>query len=499
MRGKNQSCVLKLLGACAAIAINILVAAPLGAQWTSVDGNARQAPPAPPTSPPADGRATPPRPASEDRGRKVVPAVPAPRIASLALHPARTVGATEPIVGTLTLGEAASPEGVEVRLASSNPALAAVPSSVVVQPGATSATFIVQTLAVAADPDVVRDVRLVQVSARIRDGSPATAELAVLPATISSLILQPGSIQGGGTVVGELHLSGPAPESGFTVALTAEATTAGRSEGRLKDAVGRGAGPVTLPPQLTVAPGATSATFEVQSRVVPAATPVAINAAYGVFSKRTVTLMLLPVGVASVSVGDFIAGQTATGTVTLTSPAPAGGAEVKLEVYPVAASAPLCTPVPQTPATVTVNPGETHAAFPVTTYPAGLNPNWFTVRAAYGSSAATTDIHVGQAKVADLTLPESVKGGTTVQLGIGLTGPMGQCPSNVASPLGTIVILNSNSLVAQAPAHVQVPGGGSSTSVSITTSAVVQPTTVTFEVYHVWEYDKKTATLTLTP
>jgi hypothetical protein len=106
---------------------------------------------------------------------------------------------------------------------------------------------------------------------------------------------------------------------------------------------------------------------------------------------------------------------------------------------------------------------------------------------------------VNQAQVASLTLPASVKGGTTVQLIITLTGPMGQCPSNVFSSLGRITITNSNTIVAQAPSYVQVPGGGTSATVAITTSAVAQTTAVTIGAYHLWEYDKKVATLTLTP
>jgi hypothetical protein len=193
-------------------------------------------------------------------------------------------------------------------------------------------------------------------------------------------------------------------------------------------------------------------------------------------------------------------GATSTGTVALSGAAPAGGADVKLTVSRLPNTfTPDCSPIPTTPATIQVKSGEISATFPLTTFPVGINPNWFSITAAYSSSSVSTAFHVSQAKVASLTLPASVKGGTTVQLIITLTGPMGQCPYVSSGGLGWVTITNNNTLAAQTPSQIQVPGGATSATVTITTSAVTQTTAVTFGVYHIWESDKKVATLTLTP
>src|SRR2546428_6055002 len=70
-----------------------------------------------------------------------------PQLSGFTLNPTSIIGGGTAL-GTVTLSAAAGSAGVTVRISSSAPQIAAVPTSVVVQPGATSATFMVQTVPV---------------------------------------------------------------------------------------------------------------------------------------------------------------------------------------------------------------------------------------------------------------------------------------------------------------------------------------------------------------
>jgi hypothetical protein len=65
-------------------------------------------------------------------------------LTGVAVSPNRVTGGTS-AAGTVTLGAPASVGGTIVSLRSSSPPTASVPGSVVVQPGATSASFTIQT------------------------------------------------------------------------------------------------------------------------------------------------------------------------------------------------------------------------------------------------------------------------------------------------------------------------------------------------------------------
>jgi|GEM_PF-475013 len=111
------------------------------------------------------------------------------------------------------------------------------------------------------------------------NGLPYTsmAELSILasstpsPTTVSSLTLNPATVTAGNSSQGTVTLSGPAPAGGAVVNLLSSNTTV-----------------ATVPPSVTVAAGATSATFTVTTSAVAASTSVTISATYG--STRTATL-----------------------------------------------------------------------------------------------------------------------------------------------------------------------------------------------------------------
>jgi hypothetical protein len=424
-----------------------------------------------------------------------------PQISNVTLNPSSVTGGVTPVVGTVTLNQTAPPGGVLVTFNNSNPSVAAVPPSVVVQPGASSATFVIQTYPVAQNPNVVTNPPSADISAQVGNFAPRITRLTVLPATLTSLTLSPTSILSGATATGQVTISGPAPAGGLVVGLSSSAA-ATSSPPRLAPSTIRQTAPATVPQQVMILPGTTTAVFSIITGPVPNPTPVNITASYGAFNAKTASLTVLPLGLESLSLPNtnIQGGTTSTGTVALSGAAPAGGADVKLTVSRLPNTfTPECSPMPSAPAQIQVKSGEKSATFSLSTFPVGINPNWFSVTAAYGSSSVYTAFHVSQAQVASLALPASVKGGTTVQLVITLNGPMGQCPGNYSSILGRITITNSNPIVAQTPSYVQVPSGGTSATVAITTSAVAQATAVTIEAYHTWEQYKNVATLTLTP
>src|SRR4029077_8836464 len=172
-------------------------------------------------------------------------------LSSLSLNPTSVTGGNSS-TGTVTLSGLAPTGGAQVALSSSNTAAARVPASVTVAAGATSASFTVSTSAVAASTTVT-------ISAAY-GGATRSASLTVTPApppppTLSSLTLNPTSVTGGNSSTGTVTLSGAAPSGGAQVALSSGNTAAAR-----------------VPSSVTVAAGATSATFTVGTSAVAAST-----------------------------------------------------------------------------------------------------------------------------------------------------------------------------------------------------------------------------------
>jgi subtilisin family serine protease len=201
---------------------------------------------------------------------------------SIGLNPTSVNGGS-PSTGTVTLSGAAPSGGAVVSLSSSASA-AAVPASVTVAAGATSATFTVTTSAVTASTPVT-------ISASY-GGTTKTASLTVnstTAAVLSSVALNPATVNGGSPSTGTVTLSGAAPSGGAVVALSSTGSAA------------------TVPANVTVGAGATSATFTVTTSAVTAVTPVTISASYAGTTKTTL-----------LTVNPATTGGTPAGTYTLT-------------------------------------------------------------------------------------------------------------------------------------------------------------------------------------
>src|SRR5262249_21081497 len=164
-------------------------------------------------------------------------------------------------------------------------------------------------------------------------------------AALASITLNPGNLTGGPNrnSTGTVTLSAAAPAGGAVVMLASNKPAA------------------TVPISVTVAAGATTATFTVHTTTVTAGTIATITATYDNISKQVGLVVNTLLGSLTFNPSVLIGGASSTGTVTLNSAAPAGGAVVTLT-----SGNPTAVPVP---APVTVAPGATSASFPVTTNP----------------------------------------------------------------------------------------------------------------------------------
>ena len=203
-------------------------------------------------------------------------------LASMVLSPTSVNGGSAS-TGTVTLSGSAPSGGALVYL-SSNMSAATVPTSVTVSAGTASATFTVSTSSVSSSTQDTITVTY--------GGATKTALLTVTPATtatLSSMTLNPASVNGGTSSAGTVTLGGPAPSGGAVVSVSSSGSAA------------------MVPASVTVGAGATSATFAVGTSAVTTATPITITASYGGATKT-----------ASLTVNPVTTGGTPAGTYTLT-------------------------------------------------------------------------------------------------------------------------------------------------------------------------------------
>ncbi len=181
----------------------------------------------------------------------------------------------------------------------------------------------------------------------------ATTKPKPLPSlTIQQFTLTVTQVQGGQALRGNVVLNQPAPSSGVTIDLSRDYP-----------------GVVILPATLEIPVGKTSGEVAIRTTSVTRATPVTIVASYQ-NSQRSAVVTVNPapitpltpqVRLRGLTLGDrsVVGGTSTEGTVTLDSPAPAGGIAVQLR-----SSDPELVIVP---ATVQVSRGESAASFKITT------------------------------------------------------------------------------------------------------------------------------------
>jgi hypothetical protein len=137
---------------------------------------------------------------------------PAATVQSATLTPTSVIGGNATTLH-VTLAQAAGPCGVKVTVTTNNPAViaAAIPATIIVQPGQTSADFTVITAGVATTS---------QVNLTATSGvSSQTAALSITPSALSNLSLSFTSVQAGSPTAGKVELDGAAPLGDMTISL----------------------------------------------------------------------------------------------------------------------------------------------------------------------------------------------------------------------------------------------------------------------------------------
>ncbi|MEA2561575.1 MAG: hypothetical protein QOH06_3079 [Acidobacteriota bacterium] len=258
-----------------------------------------------------------------------------PELSGISLNPT-TVTGSKTSTGTVVLDRVSPAAGTQVSLSSSDPAVAAVPASVTVAQGASSATFTVTT-------NPVSSAKTVTVSAS-RRGLTKTAGLAVLEPAVSALTLTPGSFAGGcKSSTGKVTLTAKAPVGGIVVALTSTNPVA------------------VVPASVTVPSGSTSATFLITAPAVTANQTGTVTASFGGGS-GSAGLTVRPIGVASLTLSPnpVIGPAPVQGTVALECPAAPGDIAVALSSTSTGVARPDV-------ATLIIPAGESQGTFTVTT------------------------------------------------------------------------------------------------------------------------------------
>ena len=334
--------------------------------------------------------------------------------------------------GKVTLNGPAGPDGAVVTLVSSSPKVT-VPATVTVPAGATSANFTASTVTIPSN-----------INATVRatfNGATATGTIAVQAPKPSAVSYNPTILTGGKSGVGTVTLNGKAPAGGYEVLLTADN------------------GIFTIPASVTVAEGASSATFPVSALVVDTDTVVTTTAtANGTTITKTITVAA-PV-LSTVTMATMLNGGASTvGKVTLTGIAPAGGVNVSLVSN---------NPAITVPAVVNVPEGSLSANFTATTVAVDADTA-VAVTATQGAIAKTVNVTVRAAVITALSAsPTSLKGGNNITFRVTL--------GSAAGPAGTVVTLSSANSAVSVPSTVTVPAGATTVTFTGTTSGVTAVT-----------------------
>ena len=197
---------------------------------------------------------------------------------------------------------------------------------------------------------------------------PATGPIPAL----ASISANPGSVVGGSSATGSIALSA-ATASPVSVSLSSTSSV------------------VTVPASVTIAAGASGATFGITTTAVSAVTATSLTATYNGVQKTT-TFVVNPPPAAPATLSTLTlapttvkGGTPVTATVTLSAPAPTGGAKVTLK-----STAPS---IATTPASVTVAAGASSATFTISTARPARN-TMLTVSATYGSKTRSATLTV---------------------------------------------------------------------------------------------------------
>lgn len=376
-----------------------------------------------------------------------------PLLSSISVSPTSVIGGAA-VSGYIFLNSSAPAGGIVVSLSSNNSAVT-VPATVGVSEGASGAQFIITTSGVPA-------TTVVTITASYA-GAKKISTLSLNP-LIFSLVLSPTSvIASGSTTLNKITLNGTAPQD-VVVNLTSSDPS------------------VTPPASVTVAAFTTaSPLFTIATAPVAATTIVTITGMYNGTTKSA-NLTVTPITVSSVTLSpsSVVGGVSTTANkVTLSNPAPAGGAVVTLA---------SSDPGVGVPASVTVAAGATVSPTFTITTSALTATKVVTISATYNGLKSANLTVTPIALVSVTVSPTSVVGG--------VSATVNKVTINAPAPAGGVTVnLTSNSPSAVVPPSVTVSAGATiSPYFTITTSAVANTVTATISA----NYNGVTVTGTLT-
>lgn len=336
--------------------------------------------------------------------------------------------------GTVGLDQPAAAGGVVITLASSDSLLAQVPATVTIPSGSTNASFTITTSLVATTQNVT-------ISAD-RDGAgpivPITTNLEIREATFM-IEVNPDSVPGGSGSVGTVTLDEAAPAGGITISLGTDNPAA------------------DVPAEVTVEEGETTATFSISTSTVGTDTVVTISGTYlgGTANDTLTVLAAVPIGL-SINPSSVVGGNSATGTVTLSGEAAAGGITITL------VSDTLAVIVP---ASVTIPEGETSVDFEIQTTGVPVDTVG-TVTASSGAASVQDTLSITATQLASIRFnPSRVRGGSFTAMTVTLDS---------AAPAGGAVVdlISSDPSLATIPATITIPAGETSRTISVPTRRV---------------------------
>ncbi len=222
---------------------------------------------------------------------------------------------------------------------------------------------------------------------------------------------------------------------------------------------------VTVPTGVQIKSGSDGISVPIITRPVQKTTTVTISVIAAGDSK-SIQVTLRPYGVESVTLdpGSVLGGTGVTGTVTLNSPAPLGGASVNLFSSNTKAAQ-------TTRNWILIPTGTTEGTFAIKTYPqlSTVNVN---ITASRGETSAVGILEVRAPAMVGLTpATANVKSRGTVKVTLTIDGP--------ASSNGAFIAFSStNRSVLNPPVGITIPSGQKTASVTLTLGSVTKSTTV---------------------
>ena len=375
----------------------------------------------------------------------------APIITSLALSRSVAPGGLGTTVnGTVTLSGPAPAEGAEVTLTLENTLIAeftgaANPSQIVIQiaGGATNGTFSLSTKPVTVGQSV--GIRAIYA------GDLETTSLTVVP-WLSGISISPNALVGGYNTTLRVTLFEPAPASGAEVALSSSDTAR-----------------FGVPATTTVPAGQQTVALVLPTSIVQTkGTAVVTASLLGVDRTASITTDPLNVTLNSLTVlpGTINSGGTATGTVTISVPAPDSGVRINLSTSDPAVAA-LGADF------VTITPGAQSATFNIQGG-TPINPTTATISASLFSTTLNANLTVNAPAFSVSLDPTLVSGGASSTATITLEDGV------VAGPGGLVFTVGSSNTSAAtvSATNVTIPAGASSATFTVNTSVVAVPTSV---------------------